>query len=73
MYSFAKDIRVAKIQIAANLLGLNIQLNEVDYPTVTSSEEWKEINPSGKIPYLQTEQGVIGGTNSILRFSVYTL
>eukprot|EP01127_Copromyxa_protea_P007441 TRINITY_DN1733_c0_g1_i1.p1 TRINITY_DN1733_c0_g1~~TRINITY_DN1733_c0_g1_i1.p1 ORF type:complete len:254 (-),score=49.44 TRINITY_DN1733_c0_g1_i1:680-1441(-) len=65
IHSFANDIRVAKVLASAHLSKIELEVQEID-PTVTSTDE--QSNPSGKLPFLRTEQGTISGTNTILRY-----
>eukprot|EP00753_Platysulcus_tardus_P006174 PLAT14013.1.p1 GENE.PLAT14013.1~~PLAT14013.1.p1 ORF type:complete len:743 (+),score=400.85 PLAT14013.1:1-2229(+) len=57
------DIKVTKVLIAARIAGLKLQLD-----TSLSESQLSERSPTGRAPFLETEQGTLVGTNTMLRY-----
>ena len=70
LHGFNYYMRSTKILIAAEYAG--VQITPVDFnPFGATSEElenFKKLNPNGKVPTLETPEGSIYESNAILRY-----
>jgi glutathione S-transferase len=69
IYSYPKNFRVAKAQIAAAIAGFEIETPAFKFPDDNHSAEFKaKHNPLGKVPVLETPHGSLFESNAILRY-----
>lgn len=66
LYSVAGNFRTNAILVAAELAGVPVELNHIEYAD-TKSAEHKARHPYGKIPAIVTENGPLSETSAILR------
>ena len=59
------NIRVKKIQVAANYAGVELALNEIDE---AKRKEYLKRNPTGFVPTLEAPEGPLYQSNAILRY-----
>jgi len=68
VYCDKQNPQLWKIQIAAKYNGVNLEVPEFNVETDTKNAEFQKKNLSGKVPFLETEEGGIFGGNAIARY-----
>lgn len=68
LFAYDADFRRFKAEIAANYNGVTLTTPAFVAGTDDVTAEFKALNPMGKVPLLQTEEGVIFESNAIARY-----
>ncbi|CAI5700981.1 unnamed protein product [Peronospora effusa] len=68
LYTYPANHRVFKVLIAAEFNGIDIELPEFDFAKDAESTELKAKSPTGKVPFLETEEGTIFTSGAIARY-----
>jgi elongation factor 1-gamma len=68
VYSDKQNPNLWKIQIAAKYNGVNVEVPEFNVETDSKNSEFLKKNLTGKVPFLETEEGGIFGSNAIARY-----
>jgi len=68
LYAFAGDFRRFKAEIAASYNGITLTTPEFVHGTHDNTPEFQAKNPMGKVPLLETPEGVIFESNAIARY-----
>ena len=70
VYGLSYNLRVQKILVAAQYAGVDVTVEEF-FPRFASEEvvkEFKQKNPNGTVPVLETPEGYLYESNAILRY-----
>ena len=59
--------RTSKIQLVSEFCGKELKLHDIENMGETKSESYLKKNPNGKIPILETSDGVLYESNAIMR------
>ncbi len=68
IYTYPNSYRVQKALIAAQYVGVDIELPKFELGKDNKTEEFKRKNPLQKVPVLETPQGNIFESNAIVRY-----
>jgi len=68
LYTYKDDPRTKRILIAANYLGLKLEMPPVDLEKDLKSKDFLNMNPMGKIPVLDAGEGFVFESNAIARY-----
>jgi elongation factor 1-gamma len=61
------SFRTSKIVMVATEAGLDLEVVEINTIADTKTEEYLKKNPTGKIPFLETEEGNVFESRTIMR------
>lgn len=67
LHAEKNDWRVLKIRVVASYVGLDVSIVQP-----SSAEEWTSKHPMGSLPALETHQGVVFHSNSIISYCTFT-
>jgi elongation factor 1-gamma len=68
LYSYPDNYRVWKIQVAAALSGVDVEIPAFEFGKDNKTEEFKAKFPTGKVPALDTPNGPLFESFAILRY-----
>jgi len=71
LFTYPNNYRALKSAVVANLCEIDISVPSADefkFPEGLKTDEFKELNPVGKVPVLVTPDGPIFESNAILRY-----